>query len=67
MRQKPTRMPYSCQLQFGWSGSSGCNCGGTITMRAMAREMSQSSSASTGQITIRTPSGNFQLRTTFDG
>jgi hypothetical protein len=23
MRQNPTRMPYSCQDQFGWSGSIG--------------------------------------------
>jgi hypothetical protein len=57
-RQKPTRMPYSCQLQFGWSGSIGWPCGGEITMRAIGRAISHSSSANTGQITSRTPFGN---------
>jgi hypothetical protein len=59
-RQKPTRMPYSCQLQFGWSGSIGWPCGGDITMRAIGRPMSHSSSASTGQTTSRTPFGNLR-------
>ena len=35
-RQKPTRMPYSCQAQFGTSGSSGCPIGGGSTVRGMA-------------------------------
>ena len=48
MRQKPTRMPYSCQDQFGWSGSTGWPCGGVMTMRAIGRAMSHSSRASTG-------------------
>jgi hypothetical protein len=59
MRQKPTRMPYSCQLQFGWSGSMGWPCGGVIAIRAMAREMSQCSSDISGQTMSRKPSGSF--------
>ena len=58
-RQKPTRMPYSCQLQFGWSGSIGWPCGGVITMRAIGREMSQCSSDISGQRISRSPSGSF--------
>ena len=57
MRQKATRMPYSCQLQFGRSGSCGVPCGGLITMRAIGRDRSQSSSDSTGHTTRRMPSG----------
>ena len=42
-RQAPTRMPYSCQLQFGTSGSSACPVGAGITCRAIGCEMSQTS------------------------
>src|SRR5215467_1361116 len=42
-RQAPTRMPYSCQLQFGTSGRSEMPVGGGITWRAMGREISQTS------------------------
>ena len=42
-RQAPTRMPYSCQLQFGTSGSSTCPVGAGITCRAIGRPMSQTS------------------------
>ncbi len=59
MRQKATRMPYSCQLQLGRSGICGAPCGGVITMRAMGRDRSQSSSDNTGHTTRRMPSGNF--------
>src|ERR1044072_9143892 len=51
-------MPYSCQLQFGWSGSIGCPCGGVITMRAIGREMSHCSSDISGQRIRRSPSGS---------
>ena len=34
-RQKPTRMPYSCQAQFGTSGSSGWPIGGGSTARGI--------------------------------
>ena len=57
-RQNPTRIPYSCQLQFGTSGRSGWPWGGGITVRAIGRATSQSSSAITGQMTMRTPSGS---------
>ena len=52
-------MPYSCQLQFGWSGSIGWPCGGVITMRAIGREMSQCSSDISGHRISRSPSGSF--------
>src|SRR5512145_3193000 len=42
-RQKPTRIPYSCQAQLGRSGSSGWPCGGESTMRGMARSIDHSS------------------------
>src|SRR5262245_11389678 len=57
MRQKATRMPYSCQLQLGRSGSCGAPCGGVITMRAIGRDRSQSSRDSTGHTTRRMPFG----------
>ena len=41
--QKPARMPYSCQLQFGTSGSGGCPIGGDSTVRGMAFSMRHSS------------------------
>src|ERR1700720_2627178 len=34
-RQKPTRIPYSCQHQFGTSGSSGCPIGGDRMVRGI--------------------------------
>ena len=58
IRQKPTRIPYSCQVQFGMSGCMGWLCGGEITMRAMGRARSHSSSANTGQTINLSPSGN---------
>ena len=42
-RQAPTRMPYSCQLQCGTSGSSGTPVGAGITWRGIGRPMSQTS------------------------
>ena len=42
-RQAPTRMPYSCQLQFGTSGSSGTPVGAGSTWRAIGLAMSQTS------------------------
>ena len=35
-RQKPTRMPYSCQAQLGTSGRSGTPIGGGRTVRGIA-------------------------------
>jgi hypothetical protein len=34
-RQKPTRRPYSCQAQFGTSGSKGWPIGGGSTARGI--------------------------------
>ena len=57
IRQNPTRIPYSCQVQFGMSGCIGWLCGGEITIRAIGRARSHSSSASTGQTSNLSPSG----------
>jgi hypothetical protein len=42
-RQKPTRMPYSCQDQLGTSGSSGTPVGAGSTCRAIGLPMSHTS------------------------
>src|SRR5580698_479327 len=42
-RHTPTRMPYSCQLQFGTSGNKVCPVGGAKTCRAIGLPMSQTS------------------------
>src|ERR1041384_5100893 len=43
MRQKPTRLPYSCQAQFGMSGIGEPPAGGVSTVRGMVWVGSQSS------------------------
>src|SRR5208282_6531528 len=53
-------MPYSCQLQFGRSGTMGWPCGGEITMRAIGRSRFHSSSAKTGHSTKRAPPGSLR-------
>ena len=58
MRQMPTRMPYSCQVQLGTSGTGATPPGGGETMRGMARAMSHSSILTTGQTTMRAPPGS---------
>ena len=35
MRQKPTRLPYSCQAQFGMSGIGAPPAGGVSTVRGI--------------------------------
>ena len=35
MRQKPTRLPYSCQAQFGMSGIGEPPAGGVSTVRGI--------------------------------
>ena len=52
-------MPYSCQDQFGTSGSSGTPVGAGSTCRAIGREMSQTSRLTMVQTTIRAPPGSF--------
>src|ERR1700722_18639787 len=56
-RQKPTRIPYSCQLQFGTSGRVVTPVGGTSTCRGMGRAMSHTSTFTIVQITTRSPFG----------
>src|SRR5467141_2868798 len=56
-RQKPTRIPYSCQLQLGTSGSWVTPVGGASTCRGMAREMSQTSTFTIVQTMMRSPFG----------
>ena len=57
-RQNPTRMPYSCQLQLGMSGTNRVSPGGVSTARGIGLAVSQFSMLNTGQTTIRTPSGS---------
>src|SRR5579871_624707 len=52
-------MPYSCQLQFGTSGSKGTPVGAGNTCRAMGLEMSQTSRLTMVQTIMRAPPGNF--------
>ncbi|MND03277.1 hypothetical protein D3C83_230230 [compost metagenome] len=52
-------MPYSCQLQFGTSGSKTAPVGAGSTWRAMARAMSQTSRLTMVQMTTRAPPGSF--------
>ena len=43
MRQKPTRLPYSCQAQFGMSGLGEPPAGGVMTVRGIGWVGSHSS------------------------
>src|SRR6266853_244346 len=56
-RQKPTRIPYSCQLQFGTSGKNVVPAGGTSTCRGIGREMSHTSMFTIVHTTMRSPLG----------
>jgi hypothetical protein len=56
-RQTPTRMPYSCQDQFGTSGSSTWPVGAGSTWRAMGLPMSQTSRLTMVQTTMRASPG----------
>ncbi|MNC85482.1 hypothetical protein D3C83_10820 [compost metagenome] len=58
MRQKPTRLPYSCQPQCGTSGSSVTPVGGGSTCRGIGRPMSHTSTLTTGHTTTRALSGS---------
>src|SRR6266853_1406844 len=58
-RQKPTRIPYSCQAQFGKSGIKAFPMGGGNTARGMGPRMSQCSTLTTGHTTILAVPGNF--------
>src|SRR6185295_7319126 len=52
-------MPYSCQLQFGTSGSSTAPVGAGRTWRAIGLPMSQTSRLTMVQTTTRAPPGSF--------
>src|ERR1700756_3398496 len=53
-------MPYSCQLQFGTSGSKGTPVGAGNTCRAIGLEISQTSRLTMVQTTRRAPPGSFR-------
>ena len=56
--QKPTRCPYSCQAQFGRSGTAFFAPPGGFTMvRGMGWSIAQCSTLTQGQTTILAPSG----------
>src|SRR5712671_7238841 len=57
-RQTPTRIPYSCQDQFGTSGTNTSPVGAGRTCRAIGREMDQNSRLTIVQTTIRALLGN---------
>src|SRR5271170_2710629 len=57
-RQKPTRLPYSCQVQFGMSGVGTPPAGGVFTVRGIGELMSHSSMETSTQTATRLPSGN---------
>src|SRR6202035_3125448 len=57
-RQKPIRLPYSCQAQFGTSGIGEPPAGGVSTVRGMVCVGSQSSTLTITQTAMRAPFGN---------
>ncbi len=59
-RQKPTRMPYSCQAQLGRSGVTAAPCGADSTWRGMVRSMSHRSMFTTRKTATRLPPGQGQ-------
>ena len=64
-RQKPTRLPYSCQAQCGTSGRRVMPVGGGSAWRGIGRAMSHTSTLTMGHTTIRTPRGSLSgLRST---
>ena len=58
-RQKPTRMPYSYQVQFGISGIALWPCGAIESWRAIGRVISHSSMLTIDQTIILPLPGNF--------
>ena len=57
-RQKPTRLPYSCQHQFGMSGIGEPPAGGVSTVRGMVCVGSHSSTLTITHTTMRAPFGS---------
>ncbi len=60
-RQKPARMPYSCQDQFGTSGNSGWPIGGLSTVRGIAFSIRHSSTFKITHTASFLPSGNLNF------
>src|SRR5579872_5987096 len=58
-RQKPTRLPYSCQAQFGISGEGEPPAGGVSTVRGMVSFASHSSTLTITHTAMRAPFGSF--------
>jgi hypothetical protein len=58
MRQYPTRLPYSCQAQFGMSGIGAPPAGGVSTVRGIGWVGSHSSTLTMTQTANLAPSGN---------
>src|SRR2546421_12705903 len=58
MRQKPTRLPYSCQAQFGMSGEGAPPAGGVSTVRGIGGKMSHSSTFTMHHTTLRAAPGS---------
>ena len=58
-RQKPTRMPYSYQVQFGISGIALWPCGAIESCRAIGRVISHSSMLTIDQTIILPLPGSF--------
>src|ERR1700729_231703 len=57
-RQKPTRLPYSCQAQFGTSGIGEPPAGGVNTVRGIGCVASHSSTLTMTHTAMRAPFGN---------
>ena len=60
IRQKPTRIPYSCQAQFGTSGTVATPWGAVRYWRAIGFSMSHSSTFTMVHTAIRAPLGRRQ-------
>ena len=59
MRQKPTRLPYSCQAQLGMSGLGEPPAGGVSTVRGMGSRAFHSSILTITQTASLAPPGSF--------
>ncbi len=66
-RQKPTRMPYSCQAQLGTSGRGATPWGAVRYWRAMVFSMSHSSMLTMVHTAMRAPLGSFHGRRAITG
>ena len=58
MRQKPARLPYSCQAQLGTSGEGEPPAGGVSTVRGIGAVASHSSTLTITHTARRAPPGS---------